>query len=134
MIGIATAFTSLIVFFFANRATRRAPAWDCGFPDPSPLTQYSASSFAQPIRRVFGTLAFNARDSVTLPLPGDVVPALFRSTLIDPVWDGLYAPIEWGVGAAADFVNRLRFLSIRRYLSVVFLTLVVLLLVLTLWV
>ena len=30
-------------------------AWDCGFPDATPATQYTAGSFAQPIRRVFGT-------------------------------------------------------------------------------
>ena len=27
----------------------RAPAWDCGYPDTSPATQYTAGSFAQPI-------------------------------------------------------------------------------------
>src|SRR6185312_7210700 len=49
----------LAVFFihrFASRALRRAPAWGCGFSGPTPAAQYSAVSFAQPIRRVFGTL------------------------------------------------------------------------------
>ena len=50
---------------------RRAPAWDCGFPDPSPATQYTAGSFAQPIRRVFGTVVFRAREHVEMPPPGD---------------------------------------------------------------
>ena len=50
---------SLAAFAIHRLASRRgcaaAPAWDCGYPDPSPATQYTADSFAQPIRRVFGT-------------------------------------------------------------------------------
>jgi hypothetical protein len=51
----------------------------------------------------------------------------------DLIWDGLYAPIAIVIGFAADHLNRLQFLTIRRYLSFVFLSLVSLLLVLTLW-
>ena len=40
-------------------------------PTRSPQTQYTASSFAQPIRRVFGTLVFRAREQVEMPPPGD---------------------------------------------------------------
>ena len=54
---------------------RRAPAWDCGYPDASPATQYTAGSFAQPIRRVFGTIVFRAREQVDMPPPGDTRPA-----------------------------------------------------------
>ena len=47
----------------ASDRLRRAPAWDCGYPDASPATQYTAMSFAQPIRRVFGTIGVpRARD------------------------------------------------------------------------
>jgi hypothetical protein len=35
----------------ASDKLRRAPPWDCGYPEASPATQYTASSFAQPIRR-----------------------------------------------------------------------------------
>ena len=55
----ALAGLAVVVIFgihkLAGRRIRRGPAWDCGFPDPRPETQYSASSFAQPLRRVFGT-------------------------------------------------------------------------------
>ena len=54
-------------------------------------------------------------------------------TLRDLIWDELYAPIAWRVTAAADRLNPLQFLTIRRYLSLVFVALVVLLLVLALW-
>src|SRR6185369_3717085 len=47
---------------FASDRLRRAPPWDCGYPDASPATQYTADSFAQPIRRVFGTVVFRAHE------------------------------------------------------------------------
>jgi formate hydrogenlyase subunit 3/multisubunit Na+/H+ antiporter MnhD subunit len=117
----------------ASHAVRRGPPWDCGFPDPSPITQYTAGSFAQPIRRVFGTLAFRAREVVDMPPPGDLRPARLEVHLQDLVWDGLYAPVAGAVGFAADRLNHLQFLTIRRYLSLVFLALVFLLLVLAIW-
>jgi hypothetical protein len=117
----------------ASRALRRGPAWDCGFPNASPLTQYSATSFAQPIRRVFGTVVFRAREQVTMAPPGDRGAATLTVTLQDVIWDYLYAPIARGVTVAADQLNVLQFLTIRRYLSVVFVLLVLLLLVLATW-
>jgi formate hydrogenlyase subunit 3/multisubunit Na+/H+ antiporter MnhD subunit len=118
---------------FASRALRRGPAWDCGYPQPSPVTQYSAGGFAQPLRRVFGTLVFAAREQVEMPPPGDLRPARLEVTVKDLVWQYLYAPTAQTVGLAADRLNRLQFLTIRRYLSLVFLALVGLLLVLALW-
>ena len=118
---------------FASDKLRRAPAWDCGYPDSSPQTQYTASSFAQPIRRVFGSVVFRAREHGEMPPPGDVRPARLTVVLRDPVWDTLYAPIAAGVLAAADRLNHLQFLTIRQFLSLVFAALVALLLVLALW-
>jgi hypothetical protein len=135
MVFIAIS-ASLAVFFihrFASHALRRGPAWGCGFSDPTPAAQYSGGSFAQPIRRVFGTLAFHARDHVEMPAPGDIRPARFRIELHDLVWEGMYQPIAGAVGFSADQLNRLQFLTIRRYLSLVFATLVTLLLVLAIW-
>jgi hydrogenase-4 component B len=117
----------------ASDKLRRAPAWDCGYPDPNPATQYSASSFAQPIRRVFGTVVFRASEHVDMPPPGDARPARFTVELHDLVWDALYAPIASGIGFAADRLNHLQFLTIRQFLSLVFAALVLLLLVLAIW-
>lgn len=132
-IAAAAAISAFAVHRLTSRALRRSDPWDCGFPDPSPATQYTADSFAQPIRRVFGVLAFRAREEVDMPPPGSMRAAHFRVVLRDLIWDALYAPIADGVAAAADRLNRLQFLTIRRYLSLVFLTLVALLLVLALW-
>jgi hydrogenase-4 component B len=131
-----TISASLAVYFihrFASHSLRRGPAWGCGFSDPTPATQYSAGSFAQPIRRVFGTLVFHARDHVDMPAPGDVRPARLRIELHDLIWERMYQPIAGAVAVSSERLNRLQFLTIRRYLSLVFATLVILLLVLAIW-
>ena len=50
--AVSGGLAAVLIHRFASRRLRRAPAWDCGFPDPQPATQYTAGSFAQPIRRV----------------------------------------------------------------------------------
>lgn len=132
-ITVSASLAAYAIHNFASRATRRAPAWDCGFPDPSPVTQYTASGFAQPIRRVFGTLIFQVREYVDIPRPGDTRPARFRVEIADPIWDYLYEPIRIAVTVVSDRLNHLQFLTIRRYLSLVFFSLVVLLVALALW-
>jgi NADH:ubiquinone oxidoreductase subunit 5 (subunit L)/multisubunit Na+/H+ antiporter MnhA subunit len=131
-IAISTVVAVQALHRFASRAVRRGPAWDCGFPDPSPATQYTADSFAQPIRRVFGEVVFLARERVDMPSPGDARPARLSVTLRDPVWDTIYAPVGLATSFAADKLSLLQFLTIRKYLSLVFAALVGLLFVLML--
>lgn len=128
--GTAAAF---LIHRFASNAARRGPTWDCGFPDASPATQYTAGSFAQPIRRVFGSIVFQARERVTMPPPGDGRSAKLEVQLRDPIWDYGYAPLTDAVIAASTRANHLQYLTIRRYLSLVFGALVILLLGMALW-
>ena len=130
---VAAVLTALLVHALAGRKLRRSAAWDCGFPDSGTQLQYTASSFAQPIRRVFGTMIFRARETVSMPPPGDVAPARFALTWRDLVWDAFYAPVSGLVQIVSDRLNMLQFLTIRRYLGLVFFALVFLLLVLALW-
>jgi len=132
-IAVSAVLTASAIHRLASRRLRRGPAWDCGFPVPSPMAQYSATSFAQPIRRVFGTVFFAARERVVMPPPGDLRAASLAVSLRDLIWDEVYAPIARGISFAADQLNGLQFLTIRRYLSIVFVLLVILLLVLALW-
>jgi hydrogenase-4 component B len=131
-ISVSTLITIEIIHRFASRSVRRGPAWDCGFPDPSPATQYTADSFAQPLRRVFANV-FRAREVVAMPPPGDASPARLTVTLHDVAWETLFAPIAGWVSLAAEQLNLLQFLTIRQYLSLVFIALVTLLLVLSIW-
>jgi formate hydrogenlyase subunit 3/multisubunit Na+/H+ antiporter MnhD subunit len=129
----AAWIAATVIRRWASRAVRRAPAWDCGFPDASPATQYTSGSFAQPIRRVFGSVAFHAREEVQMPPPGRTLPARFHVTLRDLVWDAVYAPLEGAVSWAADRLNRVQTWTIRAYLTLVFGAVVVLLMVLAVW-
>jgi len=130
---ISGTLAAFAIHRLASDRLRRAPAWDCGYPDANPATQYTAMSFAQPIRRVFGTVVFRAREHGEMPPPGDTRPARLTVELSDPIWDTLYAPLVTGIGFAADRLNRLQFLTIRQFLSLVFGALIILLLVLAIW-
>jgi hydrogenase-4 component B len=128
--GFLAAFA---IHRLASDKLRRGPAWDCGYPDANPATQYTADSFAQPIRRVFGTIVFRAREHGDMPPPGDLRAARLEVTMSDLIWDALYAPLASGIAYTTERLNRLQFLTIRQYLSLVFGALVTLLLVLAIW-
>jgi len=123
------ALLVLVIHRLGSDRVRRSPAWDCGFPDARPETQYTAGSFAQPIRRIFGAVVFAARERIDLPAPGDTRSARLEVSLHDPVWEGLYAPTARLVSMLADRLNLLQFQTIRRYLSLMFAALVLLLLI-----
>lgn len=131
-VTLSGSIAAVAIHRLASDRLRRAPAWDCGFPDPSPAIQYSASSFSQPIRRVFGSLVFRAREIGEMPPPGGLAPARLTVKMHDVIWDTLYAPIGYGIGFVTARVNVLQFLTIRRYLSLVFVALITLLLVVAL--
>jgi len=132
-IAMSAFLAARIIHAFGSRNRRRAPAWDCGYPDPSPATQYTASSFAQPIRRALGNVVFIARDHLDMPAPGDTRPARLGVEIRDRVFEGLYAPISSAVGFCADQLNKAHFLTIQGYLSLVFAALVMLLLAVAVW-
>ena len=130
---VSATLVALFVHRFGSRASRIGRAWDCGFPDSVPLGQYSASSFAQPLRRVFGEVLFRARDHVDMPAPGELRPARLTVTWHDLIWDWLYRPTAALVERIADRLNFLQYLTVRRYLTMMFGALVSLLGVVALW-
>ena len=77
-IAISASLAAFAIHRFASRrAAPRAAPGIAAFPIRARSTQYTAGSFAQPIRRVFGTLVFRAREQVDMPPPGDTRPARF---------------------------------------------------------
>jgi hydrogenase-4 component B len=129
----SAAVTAIVIHRFATRATRRSPIWDCGFPLASPVAQYTSSSFAMPIRRVFGASVFRVSERVDMPPPGAMRAGHFQVRVFDPAWFGIYGPIVRSIRSAGIFLNRVQFLTIRSYLTLVFGALVVLLLVVAAW-
>jgi hydrogenase-4 component B len=125
--------TAIVIHRFATRATRRSAIWDCGFPLAAPQTQYSSSSFAMPIRRVFGAAVFGLHETVDMPRPGEMRAGSFRVRVFDPAWRYAYGPLVRSVGTISLSLNRLQFLTIRSYLTLVFCALIALLLVVAAW-
>jgi formate hydrogenlyase subunit 3/multisubunit Na+/H+ antiporter MnhD subunit len=131
--ALSAGLAAWFIHRFASRAVRRAIAWGCGFAGLGLAGQYSASGFSQPLRRVFAPVAFPARETVELPPPGDPIPARFTLRLADPAWVAIYTPLAGAVGFAADRLNPLQYLTIRRYLAIVFALLVGLLVAVAIW-
>lgn len=132
LLAVIALLSILLVVVIHRRASDRVRwsiPWGCGFegPDPAAVTQYTPSSFAQPIRRAFGSAVFRARDHVDMPEPGDTRAARLSVTWTDPVWVAFFAPIGRAVDWLADRANVLQYMTIRRYLTLMFLALVLLL-------
>jgi tRNA A58 N-methylase Trm61 len=64
-----------------------------------------------------------------MPKPGDTAVAKLRLELHDTVWEALYLPVINVVEATTDRLNKLQFLTIRNYLTIVFASLVLLLII-----
>jgi formate hydrogenlyase subunit 3/multisubunit Na+/H+ antiporter MnhD subunit len=116
--------TWLAVRQFYRAGTRRAPAWDCGFPAQTARMQDSAEGFGQPIRQVFEPFFRMQRD---LPTPFDARPR-YRVSVEDHLWYWLYLPIAKATAALTRAVTLLQRGRISVYLTYSFVTLLVLLL------
>ena len=106
----------------ASHRLRRAKAWACGFDQPVPMAQYTASSFAQPVRRVFAKV-LRAEEQVkclSRAICGGAIPRLLARCKLGV---HLRADRHDGRLAVAD-VNQLQFLTIRNYLSLMFFALI----------
>ena len=132
-LAVSGTLAAVFIHRCATRATRRSEIWDCGYPDPTAAAQYTSSSFAMPIRRVFGSTVFMVREKVDMPRPGESRASHFHVKVLDPAWRYLYGPSVRAVMRLSVTLNQLQFLTIRSYLTLVFATLVLLLLVVAAW-
>lgn len=109
-------------------ALRRGPAWDCGFGPLSPRMQYTAESFSQPFRRVFRPAWQIREELVKSPLESPPFWEIrYQSQLGDITWNWLYQPLARTIQRAAQQVGRLQTGHLRHYLGYSFVTVLVLL-------
>jgi len=106
-----------------QRRIRRTQVWDCGFSTPNERMQYTATAFAQPIRRVYGLL-FRIEETVDTLGDGS---RRHKLQVTDRLWNLLYEPVNRWVFAAARRVGRIQSGQVRGYLGWSLGTLVVLL-------
>jgi hydrogenase-4 component B len=115
----------------ATKATiHRVPLWDCGFEKLTPRMQYNATSFAMPIRRIFGFL-FRIREETQAlqPVRHPAYPERlqYRLRVRDRFWYWLYQPVADAAFFIARKVGYLQQGRIQVYLIYSFVTIIVLL-------
>jgi hypothetical protein len=113
---------------------RRAEAWGCGRELQTAKMQYTATSFAEPLQRVF--------DDVLRPDQGldvshlaesryFVEAAAYRTSIDDAIERAMYRPVIRGVGWWGQRARLLQNGSVHRYLAFGLVTLLVILAVIT---
>jgi hydrogenase-4 component B len=113
---------------------RRAEAWGCGRELQTARMQYTATSFAEPLQRVFDdVVAPETRVDVThLDEARYLVAAVeYRRKVPDRIEHRLYQPVLSAVAAWGSAARRLAPGSVHRYLGYGFYTVTALLIVLT---
>ncbi|WP_326719019.1 MULTISPECIES: proton-conducting transporter membrane subunit [unclassified Streptomyces] len=116
-----------------RRRRRDAPLWDCGGGAPSPRMAYTATSFAEPLQRVFDDVLAPEQDVNVTPVRESaylVERVRFQRRVPDRIEHRLYEPVLRALASAGQAARRLAGGSVHLYLGYGFFGLVVLLLVL----
>lgn len=123
-----------VSFWYLRRnpatALRRAETWDCGFGGVTPRMQYSSSAFTMPLRRIFAKV-WIIDERIDKDMQGamdqDVAAVHYHLRIQDHSWPHLYQPVERGVNKLAQLVGRIQTGNIRVYLGYSFVTLIIML-------
>ncbi|HEV8437941.1 MAG TPA: hydrogenase 4 subunit B [Methylomirabilota bacterium] len=120
----------------ASRASRVTETWGCGRITQSARMQYTATSFAEPLRRVFAQL-YRPTEDLTIdfhPESRYFVQSIEYQTRILPWFERyLYEPVVGWVRGGAAYVRAVQSGSVHAYLSYLVAALVVLLGLLAVW-
>jgi NADH:ubiquinone oxidoreductase subunit 5 (subunit L)/multisubunit Na+/H+ antiporter MnhA subunit len=113
-----------------ERRREAVPLWDCGAGPPSPRMQYTATSFAEPLQRVFDdVLAPESDVDVTPTVESEylVRTVSYHRTVPDRIEHRLYPPVVMAVRWVGNQARVLANGSVHRYLGFAFSSVVVLL-------
>lgn len=129
-----------ITFWYLRRnpetkSMRRSETWDCGFGGLNSRMQYTSSAFTMPFRRIFAKV-WLIDEQINKDMQGaqdlDVAAIHYRLQVQDHCWPRLYQPIANGINQLARQVGRIQTGNIRVYLGYSFVTLILLLWVVSL--
>ncbi|ABK66754.1 hypothetical protein MAV101_25845 [Mycobacterium avium subsp. hominissuis 101] len=96
------------------------PLWACGADELTPRMQYTATSFAEPLQRVFDDVLRPDTDIEITHLTESRYLAeavTYRTRIADAIEERLYAPVIGAVAAAAQLVRRAHTGSVHLYLA-----------------
>lgn len=120
LLAVAAAATAVAVSWVSRQPLRRVDTWGCGRLRQTPRMEYTASAFAEPLRRVFAELYRPSRDlavNVHPESPNFVQSMTFTSDVRPLVEPLLYTPVLHLWRAMAFQVRRLQAGSVHLYLG-----------------
>lgn len=134
LVLIGALVAGCVSFWYLRRSPltimRRAATWDCGFGGLTSTMQYSSSAFTMPLRRIFARV-WLIDERIDKDMRGamamDVAAVHYQLKVEDHSWPALYLPIARSVNKLAKQVGRIQTGNIRVYLGYSFVTLVVML-------
>ncbi|MDY0290796.1 MAG: hydrogenase 4 subunit B [Desulfuromonadaceae bacterium] len=132
LFGICIAWLGAYILLHPRRRktkVRFSPAWDCGFGPLGPRTQYTDSSFSQPIRRIFRPV-WHIDERVEPPTP-EARGGRYILHIGDWAWDKLYVPLGRVIQRSAKIASKIQGGNIRIYLAYSFFTIIVMLWIVT---
>ena len=111
----------------SKRSVSSNVTWDCGYAQPSPRMQYTASSFAQPFTETFDLLLQTRR---ILIAPHGLFPkeASFATETSDPYQEHIYRPLFREIGRDLSRLRPLQQGQVQLYILYIAVTLLALLL------
>ncbi|HED51941.1 MAG TPA: hydrogenase 4 subunit B [Gammaproteobacteria bacterium] len=138
-VGLLLALLAWAVVYYilrpAGRAqTRQGDTWDCGFGPPNARMQYTATAFSMPIRRIFApTWRIHEEEEREMQQGLPLEPARIRYQVHaeDVTWKWFYTPVVQLLHATARRVSRIQTGNLRHYLAYSFVTLLLLLWLIT---
>jgi formate hydrogenlyase subunit 3/multisubunit Na+/H+ antiporter MnhD subunit len=126
LIAAALVVAVLLALGLARWGARHRPApatlplWACGADSLSPKMQYTATSFAEPLQRVFDNVLKPETDVEVTHFAESqylVEKVTYRTLLADPVEQRLYTPVVRAVTIWAQWVRRAHPGSVHLYLT-----------------
>ncbi|MGW0196870.1 proton-conducting transporter transmembrane domain-containing protein [Nonomuraea sp. NPDC003201] len=123
-VALVTAALRLVA---GRRARRRARLWDCGAGPMTARMEYTATSFAEPLQRVFDNVLAPESDVQVTPAKESaylVARVRFQARIPDRVEHRLYQPVLAAMDALGGSARKLANGSVHRYLAYGFYALV----------
>ncbi len=115
-----------------NRRLRVGDSWGCGRVGQTPRMEYTATAFAEPLRRVFAEV-YRPTKELTIDFHQDskyFVQSIEYRSEVTPWFDkALYGPLLWSIRFLASLTRRLQSGSLHIYLFYVSVALLILLLI-----
>ena len=115
-----------------NRRLRVSDSWGCGRVGQTPRMEYTATAFAEPLRRVFAEI-YRPTKELTIDFHQDskyfVQSIEYRSEVTPWFEKALYGPLLWSIRFLASLTRRLQSGSVHIYLFYISVALLILLLI-----